>query len=824
MKLLVNGQTHDVDAPADMPLLWVLRDVARPHRHEVRLRHGAVRRLHGASSTAQPIRSCVTPASARRGQDDHDDRRPVDATARTRCSAPGSRSTSCSAATASPGQIMAAAALLDAKPEADRRRHRRRDVRQPLPLRHLPAHPRGGPSRRGARDGEPAMRREVTMRTTRPRPRAQFLKATAGARRAGSSSAAFVPPALAPRARAGAAGRAAEAAADRTRSCASAPDDSVTVLLEHSEMGQGVWTSLPMLVAEELGCDWSRSPRRARAGRARLRAHGVRHADDRRLDHARGESFDRYRQAGAMAREMLDRGRPRSSGSVAAGDCRAEKGFVVHGEHKRLATASSRPRRRSCRRRTTSKLKDREGLDAHRQADAPARHAGEGHRQGEFGIDVKLPGMLDRASSRARPSSAARSRASTRARRKRCPASATSVQVPARRRRRRRALLGGEAGPRCARGRLGPRRRRGTVDTPALREEYRAARARRRARPRRRPATSRPRSERAAKTLEAEYDVPYLAHAPMEPLNCTVRDRRRTAARSGRARSSRRGPDGAPRRSSGSSPSRCAIHTTFLGGGFGRRATPTSDFVAEAVQVAKAAGKPVKVVWTREDDIRGGYYRPMWLSPPARRRSATTASRSRGAHDRRPVDPRRHAVRAGDDQGRHRRDVGRGRGRLAVPRRRFRTHRVDLHSPRVAGARCSGGARSATRTRRSSSRASSTSSRTRRSRIRSSSAARCCRRTRRERSACSSSPPRRPAGASRCRRPRGRPRRARVVRQLSSRRSRRSRSRTASRSASTASSARSTAAVCVNPLACEAQMRVRHRVRPVGRALRRDHA
>jgi isoquinoline 1-oxidoreductase beta subunit len=55
------------------------------------------------------------------------------------------------------------------------------------------------------------------------------------------------------------------------------------------------------------------------------------------------------------------------------------------------------------------------------------------------------------------------------------------------------------------------------------------------------------------------------------------------------------------------------IHTTFLGGGFGRRATPTSDFVSEAVHVAKAAGAPVKTVWTREDDVRGGYYRPAYL-------------------------------------------------------------------------------------------------------------------------------------------------------------------------------------------------------------------
>jgi len=63
----------------------------------------------------------------------------------------------------------------------------------------------------------------------------------------------------------------------------------------------------------------------------------------------------------------------------------------------------------------------------------------------------------------------------------------------------------------------------------------------------------------------------------------------------------------------GTTPDKVSIHTTFLGGGFGRRANPFSDFVVEAVEVAKAAGVPVKVVWTREDDIRGGFYRPTFL-------------------------------------------------------------------------------------------------------------------------------------------------------------------------------------------------------------------
>ncbi|HEX3532534.1 MAG TPA: molybdopterin cofactor-binding domain-containing protein, partial [Thermoanaerobaculia bacterium] len=110
-------------------------------------------------------------------------------------------------------------------------------------------------------------------------------------------------------------------------------------------------------------------------------------------------------------------------------------------------------------------------------------------------------------------------------------------------------------------------------------------------------------------TVTAEYAVPYLAHAPMEPLNCTVRrsadgcevwtgtqfqsvDQQRIAG------------------ILGLKPEQVTIHTTFLGGGFGRRANIASDFVVEATHVAKAMDKPVKTVWTRDDDIRGGYYRP----------------------------------------------------------------------------------------------------------------------------------------------------------------------------------------------------------------------
>jgi isoquinoline 1-oxidoreductase beta subunit len=116
----------------------------------------------------------------------------------------------------------------------------------------------------------------------------------------------------------------------------------------------------------------------------------------------------------------------------------------------------------------------------------------------------------------------------------------------------------------------------------------------------------------AGKRLEAEYDVPYLAHAPMEPLNCTVKvEGDRCEIWTGTQFQT---PDQAAAAAIlGIPPQNVAIHTTFLGGGFGRRANPACDFVGEAAHVAKAAGVPVKVVWTREDDIRGGYYRPLFL-------------------------------------------------------------------------------------------------------------------------------------------------------------------------------------------------------------------
>ncbi len=117
---------------------------------------------------------------------------------------------------------------------------------------------------------------------------------------------------------------------------------------------------------------------------------------------------------------------------------------------------------------------------------------------------------------------------------------------------------------------------------------------------------------KAAKIVEAEFEFPYLAHAPMEPLNCVV-ELRAEGCEIWAGSQFQTVEQGAVAALLGIKPEQVKINTLYAGGSFGRRATPTADYIVEAVAITKASGgtRPVHLVWTREDDIKGGYYRPM---------------------------------------------------------------------------------------------------------------------------------------------------------------------------------------------------------------------
>ena len=118
---------------------------------------------------------------------------------------------------------------------------------------------------------------------------------------------------------------------------------------------------------------------------------------------------------------------------------------------------------------------------------------------------------------------------------------------------------------------------------------------------------------KCAKTIEAEFTFPYLAHAPMEPLNCTI-ERTADGCEIWAGSQFQTVEQATAAAILGLRPDQVQIHTLWAGGSFGRRATPNADYIAEAASILRASGgnRPIHLVWTREDDITGGRYRPMF--------------------------------------------------------------------------------------------------------------------------------------------------------------------------------------------------------------------
>jgi len=385
-----------------------------------------------------------------------------------------------------------------------------------------------------------------------------------------------------------------------------APDDTITVLLAHSEMGQGIWTSLPMVIAEELDADWS-TIRVEHAPAAPVYANPAFGIQATGGSTTTWSEFDRYRQVGAAARMLLVQAAAQRLG-VPASDCRTADGAVIAGGQRlrygELANAAARLPMPE-----TVALKDPKDWKVigkpTRRLDTPEKIDG----RAVFGMDVRLDGLLTAVVAHS-PVFGGKVKSFDDSAARAVPGVRKIAQVPsgvavvadhfwA-------ALKGREAlkvdwdpGPGA------------TLDTGAMLAEFR------------RLAGTRGRSAagagdvpgalgKAQRSVNAEYVVPYLAHAPMEPLNCTVRigaDRCEIWTGTQFQTVDQATAAGI----TGLKPEQVELHTTFLGGGFGRRANPASDWVSEAVHVAKAAGAPVKTVWTREDDMRGGYYRPMFL-------------------------------------------------------------------------------------------------------------------------------------------------------------------------------------------------------------------
>ncbi|HYR84245.1 MAG TPA: xanthine dehydrogenase family protein molybdopterin-binding subunit [Terriglobia bacterium] len=384
-------------------------------------------------------------------------------------------------------------------------------------------------------------------------------------------------------------------------------DERVTVIVNHSEMGQGVYTSLPMLLAEELDADWSKVGFESAPVDPKYN-HPVYGMQMTGGSSSVWSAFEQFRQAGAAARAMLIAAAAQQWNMDAA-NCRTDSGAVLDPSNRKLtygqlAAAAAKltpPAQVALKDPKTFKLigKPAKRLDTSEKVNGKA----------VFGIDVKIPQMMTAIVARA-PVFGARmrtfddSRARAMAGVRRIVAVPSGVAVIAdsfwQAKMARDALrIDWDEGPMSS------------FNTNQMMQQFREQ-AKSAGKSVRRDGNADAELAKAVKKVEAVYEVPYLSHAMMEPLNCAV-DLRPGSCEIWTGTQFQTMDRASAAKIAGLPEEKVQIHTTFLGGGFGRRANPQSDFVVEAVHVAKAAGAPVKVVWTREDDMQGGWYRPAFL-------------------------------------------------------------------------------------------------------------------------------------------------------------------------------------------------------------------
>jgi len=386
-------------------------------------------------------------------------------------------------------------------------------------------------------------------------------------------------------------------------------DGTLTVLVSKSEMGQGVYTSMPMLIAEELEADWSLI--RVEAAPAdplyRNTIFGIQVTGG---STSVSSSWEQQRLVGAAMREMLIAAAAAGWG-VAASECRARQGQVIHEAGGRRASYGSLAEA-AAKLPVPGNIRLKDPKDFRiigtsvARLDIPAKIDG----SAGFGLDVQIPGMLVAVVARC-PVFGGRLKSFDAEKARKVPGVKAVARVPSgvavaavdywSALQGREALElewePGEGAELSSEGLYAEYEKLAQKPGVVARKQGDADRA----------------LAQAPRRIEALYRVPYLAHATMEPLNCAVR------LTGGKCEiwtgTQFQGGDRiAAAKAAGLSPEQIHIHTQLLGGGFGRRANPHSDFVVEAVEVAKAVQAPVKVVWSREDDTRGGYYRPLWVS------------------------------------------------------------------------------------------------------------------------------------------------------------------------------------------------------------------
>jgi isoquinoline 1-oxidoreductase beta subunit len=395
------------------------------------------------------------------------------------------------------------------------------------------------------------------------------------------------------------------------------PDGWVTVVAKHIELGQGATTGLAAIVAEELDADWARVRIEQAPANAKLYGNPMMGgAQGTGGSSAIANSWPQLRAAGAAARAMFVEAAAKRW-SVPAGEVLVENGMLTHGSGKRAGFGELLAEAAKVEPPQTPKLKDPKSFtlvgaaDRVRRKDTPAKVDG----SARYTQDVHLPGMLTAMVAHS-PRFGGKVAAFDASAARRVPGVVDVFQIPtgvavvaqntyaARQGRDALVVQWDDSGA----------ERRSTEQIAGWYRDLAAGKAplgdlKWKAFESRGEAAA---AARGAPVVETTYDFPYLAHAAMEPMNCVaIVDGRSVRMISGSQSPTMDQVSAA--RIVGTLPGSVAIDTLFAGGSFGRRANFQSDYAAECVHIAKhvGGGRPVKLVWTREDDMTGGYYRPL---------------------------------------------------------------------------------------------------------------------------------------------------------------------------------------------------------------------
>jgi isoquinoline 1-oxidoreductase subunit beta len=382
-----------------------------------------------------------------------------------------------------------------------------------------------------------------------------------------------------------------------------AADDSITIIVDRSEMGQGVYTALPMLLAEELEISLDAiKVVAAPVGDAYINP--LNGGQITGTSNSVQDAWDKLRKAGAQARSMLIAAAA-AQWRVDPAQCRAENGRVLGARDQalsygQLAAAAARQPVPS-----EVKLKPKGGFrligTAQARIDTPSKVDG----TALYGIDVTLPGMLCAALAQSpvlggKPLSVDSAAALAMPGVRKVLSTDSGVVVIAEQywqalQARKALKVAWDPGPNAQ------------LDTAAIRALLEKAAAAGPGLTARSDGDAAAAFKSAKQALHAVYQLPLLAHATMEPMNCTA-DVRADGCDLYVGTQVQQGAQAAAAAAAGLDAAQVRVHTTLLGCGFGRRLEV--DFIPAAVQASKAVAAPVKLIWTREDDMRHDAYRP----------------------------------------------------------------------------------------------------------------------------------------------------------------------------------------------------------------------